>query len=86
MAFSAMVFSCRSVATFYYWHDFCHMGMRFPGRPEVFKGGYHVDKALRSWTCAFLLPWGIQARVVRFSRLALCHERSCGTDVAICKI
>ena len=49
-------------------------------------GGYHIGDALRSWTCAFFLPGGIQARVVRFSRLALCYERSCGTDVAICKI
>ena len=32
-----------------------------------------MREALRSWTCAFLLPWGIQARVVRFSRLGLCN-------------
>ena len=60
--------------------------MRVPGGPEALQGGYHTREALRIWTCAFLLRGGIQARVVRFSRLALCHERSCGTDVAFCKL
>ena len=62
------------------------MDMGFPDRPEALQGGYHLREALRIWTCAFLLRGGIQARVVRFSRLELCYERSCGPDVAICKI
>ena len=49
------------------------MDMGFPDRPEALQGGYHTREAFRIWTCAFLLPWGIQAQVVRFSRLGLCN-------------